>query len=91
MVDVIGVEALGFIKDNVGMHSVRSGGAMAMFLSGTSTIIIRKVGQWSSKAFFEYIREQVDDFTVEVSLNMIKFEDFNNLKLRKESKRDIRH
>ena len=52
---------------------------MAMFLSGTSVIIIQRVGRWSSEAFLEYIREQVESFTLEVSSNMLKFENFLNL------------
>ena len=82
VVEVIGEETLGFNKDDIGMHSIRSGGAMAMFLSGTSPIIIKKIGRWSSEAFLEYIREQVEDFTLGVSKNMIKFEDFNYLKMK---------
>jgi hypothetical protein len=52
---------------------------MAMFLSKTSTIIMMRVGRWSSEAFLEYIREQVQDFTVGVSENMIKYESFFNM------------
>ena len=33
MVELIGENELGFTKDEVGLHSIRSGGAMAMFLS----------------------------------------------------------
>ena len=53
---------------------------MAMFLSGTSVVIIQRVGRWSSEAFLEYIREQVESFTLNVSKNMLKFEEFLNLK-----------
>ena len=76
IVEIIGEGNLGFAKDDIGLHSIRSGGAMAMFLSKTSTIIMMKVGRWSSEAFLEYIREQVENFTVGVSENMIKFETF---------------
>ena len=77
IVALIGDDILGFSKDDIGLHSIRSGGAM--FLSGTSVIIIMKVGHWSSKAFLEYIREQVETFTLEVSQGMLKFEEFFNL------------
>ena len=50
-----------------------------MFLSGTSEIIIQRVGRWSSEAFLEYIREQVESFTIDVSRNMQKYEKFLNL------------
>jgi hypothetical protein len=59
IVDLIGVDVLGFTSEDVGLHSIRSGGAMAMFLSKTSTIIIMQTGCWSSEAFLEYIRKQV--------------------------------
>ena len=48
-----------------------------MFLAGTRTIIIMRIGRWSSEAFLEYIREQVEDFTRDVSKNMLRFEHFN--------------
>ena len=91
VVNLIGVDVLGFTSDDVGLHSIRSGGAMAMFLSKTSTIIMMRVGRWSSNAFLEYIREQVENFTVDVSENMIKFETFfnmNNDQIRGESSND---
>jgi hypothetical protein len=79
IVELIGKEILGFDKDDVGLHSIRAGGAMAMFLSGTSVIVIQRVGRWSSEAFLEYIREQVESFTLDVSRNMLKYEEFLNL------------
>ena len=80
IVDTIGKEKLGFTKDEVGLQSLRSGGAMAMFLSGTSTIVIRRIGRWSSDAYLEYIREQVEDFTAGVAEKMLQFESFSNLR-----------
>ena len=74
IVDLIGVDVLSFTSEDVGLHSIRSGGAMAMFLSKTSTIIIMRIGQWSSEAFLEYIREQVENFLTGVSQNMLAFE-----------------
>ena len=81
VVTLIGEDQLGFTKEDIGLHSIRSGGAMAMFLSGTSVIIIQRVGRWSSEAFLEYIREQVESFTLDVSSNMLKFEEFLNLNI----------
>ena len=52
---------------------------MAMFLSKTPVIIMMRVRRWSSEAFLEYIREQVQDFTVGISENMIQFESFFNM------------
>ena len=56
-----------------------------MFLSGTSVVVIQRVGRWSSEAFLEYIREQVESFTLDVSKNMIRFEEFLNINSEKES------
>ena len=72
--DLIGEDILGFTTEDVGLHSIRSGGAMAMFLSKTSVIIMMRVGRWSSEAFLEYIRQQVENFTVGVSQNMLAYE-----------------
>ena len=51
--ELLGKETLGFTKDDVGLHSIRSRGAMAIFLSGVSTIIIQRVGRWESDAFIQ--------------------------------------
>ena len=79
IVELIGMEELGFQKDDIGLHSIRSGGAMAMFLSGTAVIIIMRIGRWSSEAFLEYIREQIESFTAGVSQRMLEYEAFFNL------------
>jgi hypothetical protein len=79
LVELIGPDVLGYGKDDVGLHSIRAGGAMAMFLSGVSEIIIQRVGRWSSFAFLEYIREQVESFTLGVSQKMIQHETYHHL------------
>ena len=79
VVVLIGTDTLGFGKDDIGLHSLRSGGAMAMFLSGIPVVTIQRVGRWSSEAFLEYIREQVESFTLDVSKYMLRFEEFRNL------------
>ena len=81
IVELMGKEVLGFEKLDIGLHSLRSGGAMAMFLSGTPVIIIMRVGRWSSEAFLEYIRDQVESFTLGVSQKMLKCEQFCNLQM----------
>ena len=58
------------------------GGAMAMFLSGIPVVIIMRVGRWSSDAFLEYIRDQVESFTAEVSKKMITCQEFVNLNMK---------
>ena len=79
IVELVGPGTLGFTKEKVGLHSIRSGGAMAMFLSGVSTITIQRIGRWDSDSFMEYIREQVESFTLGVSSKMIENEHFYHL------------
>ena len=79
IVELMGEASLGFHKDDIGLHSICSGGAMAMILSGVATIIIQRVGRWESLAFLEYIREQVESFTLGVSKKMLQFEEFHHL------------
>ena len=55
---------------------------MAMFLSGVPVVVIMRVGRWSSDAFLEYIRDQIESFTAEVSKKMITCEDFVNLNMQ---------
>ena len=44
VVEIMGEDILGFKKEDIGLHSIRAGGAMAMFLSGVCEIIIQRVG-----------------------------------------------
>jgi len=55
----LGQEKLGFLPEEVGTHSNRSGGAMGMFLAGTPVYTIMLMGRWSSDAFMRYLRKQV--------------------------------
>ena len=88
IVHIIGEEKLGFSQHDIGMASIRSGGAMAMFLSGVNEIVIKRVGRWKSDAFLEYIREQVDSFTLGVSQKMLQFENFHHLNDKESDKFD---
>ena len=88
IVDLIGPEILGYGKDDVGLHSIRARGAMAMFLSGVSEIIIQRVGRWKSIAFLEYIREQVETFTLGVSQKMLRHEKYHHLNEKEADKID---
>ena len=83
--EIIGEAKLGFTKDDVGLHSIRSGAAMAMFMSGISPIIIQRVGRWSSDAFLEYIRDQIESFTLGVSQKMIEVDQFHHINIYKDN------
>ena len=56
IVVLIGEDVLGFKKDDIGFHSILEVGAMTIFHSETSVIIIMRVGLWSIEAFLEYTR-----------------------------------
>ena len=47
----IGEDVLHIKKSEIGTHSIRSGAAMAMFLSDCSVCQIMMIGRWSSNAF----------------------------------------
>ncbi len=71
-VQAIGEDVLHIEKSKIGMHSIRSGAAMAMFLSNCSVCLIMMIGCWSSNAVLRYIRKQVEQFSHNVSLKMAK-------------------
>ena len=69
----IGEDVLGFKKEQVGTHSIRSGAAMAMYLGECPVYTIMLIGRWSSDAFLRYIRKQVEQFSHNVSKRMLRF------------------
>jgi hypothetical protein len=71
-----GKPAFGFTPDDIGTHSLRSGGAMALFLHDHSVPKIMIFGRWSSDAFLVYIRPQVLEWTNNMSQDMIKHDSF---------------
>ena len=56
--------------DRVDTHSLRSGGANVLSLSGYSNREIQKVGRWRSATFKEYIREELACFSQGMSTKM---------------------
>jgi hypothetical protein len=77
----IGKDVLGYSHLDIGTHSIRSGGAMAMYLAGVPVFTIMFIGRWSSNAFLQYIHMQVLQFRVGVSKCIIstKSQDFFTL------------
>jgi hypothetical protein len=67
---------LGFGPNDIGLHSLRSGAAMAMYLFAVPVFTIMLLGRWSSDAFLRYIRRQVQQFSKGVSEKMVANEDF---------------
>jgi hypothetical protein len=72
----IGSDTLGFTPDQLGLHSARSGAAMAMYLAGVPVFTIMLLGRWSSDAFLRYIRKQVKEFSTGISQKMLLNENF---------------
>jgi hypothetical protein len=72
----IGPDILGFTAKQIGLHSARSGSAMAMYLAGVPVYTIMLLGRWSSDAFLRYIRKQVKEFSKGISSRMIQNENF---------------
>jgi hypothetical protein len=72
----IGPDKLGFLPNQLGLHSARSGAVMAMYLAGIPVYTIMLLGRWSSDAFLRYIRKQVKEFSSGVSDRMIHNQEF---------------
>ena len=70
-ISTIDNEAYGIFPHEIGLHSLRSSSAMAMYLNGVSVCTIMLMGRWSSDAFLRYIRHQVEQFGSNVSQLMI--------------------
>jgi hypothetical protein len=54
-IQAIGEDVLHIKKEEIGMHLIRLGAAMAMFLGNCSVCLIMMIGRWTSDAFLRYI------------------------------------
>ena len=52
----------GITPDDVGTHSLRAGGAMALKINWASDTTIKKAGRWTSMAFLQYLHNQIGHF-----------------------------
>ena len=75
----IGSARLGFKPEEIGMHSLRSGAAMEMYLAGVPVYTIMLLGRWSSDAFLRYIRRQVEQFSKDVAQKMLTHRSFRTI------------
>ena len=82
-----GREVFGFGPKDIGNRSIRSGAAMALFLTGHSAEKIMLLGRWKSSCFLDYIRPQVIEWVNLFSVDMISFEHFFELFTPKDSKK----
>jgi hypothetical protein len=56
--------------DRIDTHSLRSGGANALALSGYSDMQIQKMGRWKGAMFKEHVREELACFSTGMSTAM---------------------
>ena len=76
----MGSEVLGFKPEEIGTHSIRSGGAMAYYLlDKTDSTAVMFFGRWKSTAFLHYIRSQVDTFWKGHSTNIVENAHFHTV------------
>ena len=65
--------------ERIDTHSLNSGGANALSLSGYSDRQIQKMGRWRGATFKEYIREELACFSEGMSKNMRRKFNFVNI------------
>ena len=75
----VGVAILGFAPEDVGTHSLRSGGAMAMHLAEVPDGTLMAIGRWRSLGFMVYIQQQISSFSTWVSVKMSQHPWFRHL------------
>ena len=71
--------AKGIPINRIDTHSLQSGGANALSLSGYSDTQIQKMGRWRDATFKEYIRDDLVCFSKEMSKSMKTKFDFVNI------------
>jgi hypothetical protein len=69
----------GYTMNQILLHSLRVGGAMAMKLSRASDSTIMRVGQWSSLTYLTYIHSQISALTAGLSKLMATQVRFQNV------------
>jgi hypothetical protein len=74
-----GKTMFGFDPMEIGNKSLWSGAAMSLFLMKHSSDRIMILGRWKSRAFLDYIRPQVIEWTSCLSGEMISFDNFTDL------------
>jgi hypothetical protein len=65
--------------ERINTHSLRSGGAKALSLSGYSDTEIQKMGRWRGTTFKEYVRNELACFSTGMSSDMKKQFGFVNV------------
>jgi len=78
-VKILSTDDDGFDLAQVGSHSLRAGGAMALYITKHSTIEIQRAGRWTSTTFMEYIHGQLDVVSKGLSQKMSRSTPFVNM------------
>jgi hypothetical protein len=78
-VEDLGLNFLGIPSDLVSSHSLRSGGAMALFLNNVDPITIQKLGRWTSTTWLDYIHTQISCFSKDLTKKMNIEHPFKNV------------
>jgi hypothetical protein len=68
--------------NRLGPHSIRTSGAMALYLNGVMEQQICILGQWKSKTWLTYIHTQIAAISASVSLVMSRPVVFRNIAVR---------
>ncbi len=63
----------------IGTHSLRSGGAMALYMNKRDALTIQRAGRWTSNTFLEYIHSQLDVSSKGLAQSMSKATPFLNM------------
>ena len=69
----------GYDLNRVGSHSLRSGGAMQLKLTGYNHNLIHKLGLWRTDTYLHYIQSQIGELTAGVACQMARLTWFHNV------------
>ena len=63
---------VGFTPDDVSLHSMRAGGAMALLMARVGKDTIRLVGRWRSNEMLRYLHMTAQTFTEGLAMRMFQ-------------------
>jgi hypothetical protein len=66
-----------YTANKVGSHSLRSGAATALHLSGSNTASIMQAGRWSSDAFLTYMRPHLVEAENDIGTRMLQHKNYH--------------
>ena len=66
----VGAARLGFAQEDIGTHSLLSGGSMAMHISDVSYWTLMAIGRWRFIGFMVYIQQHISSFSMGILVRM---------------------